>query len=234
MSLENSIDYLRKSPGENSGKMSLETETIMVLVSWEGEQSYEKIAKLWYGCKSWENVSRMVVGVAAYKPELSREWLDIAITPLLGTGSQDMESGYCLGVLLGLFQLTLWLDIKSQKVPDLDSHLPKYVAELIAREEVLKRERKGPHWCPGSTVNSYESSVSKAVKAFVREQNIVNDHRLSQAKEILRQTVKKIDSLEIWNFSSYLGILYIEQIEYACLGAIPLRSRAECICQYNN
>jgi|GEM_PF-4268555 len=180
-----------------------------------------------YAHKKVENISKGLMALTATDLD-SNSWLDLFAEPFdKGTDPNAFETiatekiienasfYYTLGLVLGIFQSSNWLDNNWTKNV-LAEKIPGTLAKIIFCQNKLTESFR--------IHESYESELSKATKQFLRETPYWHTRITMLMKSIYEPITHRN--------TSTIGQLIVEQLNYAIFGAFNFTSRIDSLALY--
>jgi hypothetical protein len=191
--------------------------------------TYEQIAALGFNSKSYDDVAKMVVALAAFNPFQAAQAISATSVPIqqpIGQGVH-IRPEYIMGVVLGIFEAGVWLDEKWRCAESLEQALPDVLANFIYSPR-LTRANLGLG-VSGVCNTGYESRLNDAIKKFARGEFVPEGQRSQRVREIFR-TIRWLQEATPRDTElPYLAEMVVDQICYAQFGAISSTGRLDAL-----
>lgn len=182
------------------------------------------IRMLCEGCGDYEAVENAMLAITAHSPDKAADCIAVFSGPL--TDGYRLKSTFIVGVVLGIFQVGVWLDAHRRVPTDFEKAYAKVLLDIIRSRRL--HDTTSPVFESGKQVfrapdNVFEQRFSQAAKAFVRGHNF-EDIRISGIWWLLG----KLGDVDFDALPPFARLI-VDQICYAKYGSFATSGRVSAL-----
>jgi len=173
-------------------------------------------------CGDYEAVANAMLAITAHSPLKASDCIEVFAGPLIDDFRLDPH--YVMGVVLGIFEVGVWLDANWRSPTDFEKAYPKVLLNILTGENRLgdasghgNQDLSEPFKAPD---DQFERRLSKAVKAFTRSHN-QNGKRVSGVWWLFGKLAEGLDPDEF----APLARLVTDQLCYSEFGSFATSGR---------